>query len=563
MYKRCACKNPATGKQYGRSCPLVARSDHGGWWFTHDVPTGQAGKRHRPAVGPFPTKEAADTALTASLAELNAGLRTETPAGLTVGQYLDDWLAGKVSLDPSTVKGYAAHIRLYLRPGLGYLRLTELRDHHVEQLYAAMRQIGRDLKGKRPSPLLTRLLEARKDDPARRRRLSPARIHSVATTLNNALNSAVKRRKIPYNPAEHVELEPARVPKPLAWTAPRVAAWVRTGRRPSKVMVWTPAQAGAFLDFVIDDRFYPVWHLVAHRALRRGEVVALGWAETDLTTATVYIRDNLPDPDELDDLDDDEWPDPKSVRGTRPISLDQQSLRVLNTWQTRQIEEQEQAGPAWIDNGRVFTHPDGHHLRPDGLSQRFGRLIDRFNKVRHEHATKGWSADHLATRHRMPVTVIEVALAFGPLPPIRFHDLRHTAASLTYLATRDLKLVSELLGHASVHFTGDTYTTLFEEVDRDAAEAVARLVPRQLLPSPIERTPETERPTSPEAEQPGASETERPGDHAVEPSSRPRVELPSLPDRQLPRPAGTEPADPQEGQPSGPHETPLGDDFGL
>ena len=64
------------------------------------------------------------------------------------------------------------------------------------------------------------------------------------------------------------------------------------------------------------------------------------------------------------------------------------------------------------------------------------------------------------------------------MPPIRLHDLRHTAASLTYRATRDLKLVSELMGHSGIQITGDIYTSIFEEVDREAAEAVARLVPR-------------------------------------------------------------------------------------
>jgi len=65
-----------------------------------------------------------------------------------------------------------------------------------------------------------------------------------------------------------------------------------------------------------------------------------------------------------------------------------------------------------------------------------------------------------------------------PLPPVRLHDLRHGAASLTYRATKDLKLVSELLGHSGIQITADTYTSLFAEVDAAAAEAVAALVPR-------------------------------------------------------------------------------------
>ncbi|MDT3443883.1 tyrosine-type recombinase/integrase [Pseudofrankia sp. BMG5.37] len=66
---------------------------------------------------------------------------------------------------------------------------------------------------------------------------------------------------------------------------------------------------------------------------------------------------------------------------------------------------------------------------------------------------------------------------------MRFHDLRHNAASLTYHATHDMKAVSALLGHASIQITGDIYATLFEEADREAAEAAARLVPRTNLPA--------------------------------------------------------------------------------
>jgi len=479
VFKRCSCINPSTGKQYGRRCPKLERSDHGAWWFTHDVPPGADGRRRRPTRGPFASEHEADIALTESLAAWNAGIRVETPASLTVGQYLDDWLAGKVNLEPKTRQGYESHLRLYLKPGLGHLRLTDLRDHHVEQLYAAMRQVGHDRHAK-PSPILARILEVRHDDPARRRPPSAANLRRVHATLMSALNSAVRRRKIPYNPAEHVELEIPRRPKPRAWTAARVAAWERTGRRPSKVMVWTPDQAGAFLDFATADRLYPLWHLVAHRALRRGEAVALGWAETDLATATIYILDNLPDPDLLAD---DEYTDPKSEAGDRTISLDTQTVTVLLTWHAQQAAERRAAAERWVDSGRVFTHPDGRSLRPDGVSQRFDRLLERFNKIRHEHTEKGWTVEQLAARHRMPPEAIEVALAFGPLPPIRFHDLRHTGASLTYRVSRDLKVVSELLGHSSIHFTGDTYTTLFEEVDREAAEAVARLVPRKLPPA--------------------------------------------------------------------------------
>ncbi len=497
VLKRCACRDPQTGKQLGRRCPNLARSDHGAWWFIHDVPPGANGRRRRTPIGPFSSETDAESALATSLAEMHGGNRPDDTE-LTVARYLDEWIAGKASLASTTRNSYEEHIRLYLKPGLGHLRLTKLRDHHVEQLYAAMQLIGRDLQGRRPTPLLTRLLEVRQDDPKHRRRLKAARIQRVHATLMSALNSAVKRKKLGHNPAQHVELPRARKVRPLVWTAPRIAAWQRNGARPSPVMVWTPQQAGAFLDFAAADRLYPLWHLIAHRALRRGEAVALGWTEVDFDDDSIYVLDNLPGsgPDEEDDL---EYEDPKSASGNRTISLDPNTRQVLDSWQTQQDGERDEFGILWIDSGRVFTHPDGRALSADGISQRFERLLTRFATIRREHAEHRWNVDRLAERHRMPPEAIETALSFGPLPPIRLHDLRHTAASLAYLGSKDLKVVSELLGHASVHFTGDVYTAIFAEADRAAAKAAADVVPRRFRPGP---QPPAEQPALPPADDP-------------------------------------------------------------
>jgi len=61
---------------------------------------------------------------------------------------------------------------------------------------------------------------------------------------------------------------------------------------------------------------------------------------------------------------------------------------------------------------------------------------------------------------------------------VRLHDLRHLAASLTYRATKDLKLTSQMLGHSSTAITEQVYTSVFEDVEREAAESAAALVPR-------------------------------------------------------------------------------------
>jgi integrase len=327
-----------------------------------------------------------------------------------------------------------------------------------------MRQIGRAEDDRRPTQMLRRLLEVRGHDA--RRPLSSARVRRVHATVMSALNTAVRRRKIAHNPATHVELESGRAPKPLVWTRERVGQWQRTGQRPSAVMVWTPEQTGAFLDFAAEDRLYPLWHLIAYRGLRRGETVRLPWADVDLDPAVIMIREA------------------KSEAGERTLSLDALTVGVLRAHHEAQVEERKQWGDAWVDSGRVFTKEDGEPLNADSVSQRFDRLVARYEKIRHEHESVNQgtseppSPAELAARHRTSERTIHLALDSGPLPPIRLHDLRHGAATLALAAGVAMKVVSEQLGHASLQITGDIYTSVLPELAHAAAEAVARLVPR-------------------------------------------------------------------------------------
>jgi len=228
--------------------------------------------------------------------------------------------------------------------------------------------------------------------------------------LDSALNSAVKAKKLSANPRVHVELPRVKKVKPLVWTRPRVQRWLAKGEIPGPVMVWTPKQTGAFLDFIEGERLYALYHVTAFRGLRRAEVTGLPWTELDLDEALLTVLETAPD-DEYEDPDD-----PKSEAGSRTMSLDPGSVDILLDWQDRQDQERAAAGTAWIDSGMVFTQPGGSELRPAWASQRFDELVKKYNAIRRGHAD-GKTVEYLARRHRISEDAVHVALE-EPLPPI-------------------------------------------------------------------------------------------------------------------------------------------------
>ena len=256
-------------------------------------------------------------------------------------------------------------------------------------------------------------------------------------TLLSALGTAFKRKQIGHNPASHVELDAGRRPQAVVWTEDRIEAWRRTGIRPP-VAVWTPQQAGAFLDGAAQHRLYPMFHLIAYRGLRRGEAVGLRWQDTNLDAAVLRITQQVVQLGWVTEVGE-----PKTHSGARTVSLDARTVAVLRSWRATQAGERHIWGEAWRDTGLVFTREDGSQLHPDTVT-----------------------------------TVFEQMHRAAGLPPIRLHDLRHTAASLALAAGVPLKVVSEQLGHSSLAITADTYTSVLPAVAQAAAEAVADVIPR-------------------------------------------------------------------------------------
>ncbi len=435
-YKRCPCGTVRGPDGQRVNCA----KKHGSWYYVHELPADTSATRRQVFKGGFATERDARHALQEAVRAVQDGFTESTR--LTVEEYLAQWLESKGALRSNTRRSYAGHLQLYLNPTLGHLRLSELRETHISAAYAAMRQLGRESGA--VTPALRRLQAARSGGVVRP--LGVASVRRVHATLMSALNAAVRRRLIRVNPAAYVELPAARRPRAVVWTPGRVEAWHRTGQRPS-VAVWTAEQAGAFLDAATFDRLYPLFHLIAYRGLRRGEAVGLRWADVDLQWSQITISQQVVQLGwQL------ETGQPKTDSGARLVTLDPVTAQVLGTWKGMQDAERGQWGNAWQDTGLVFTREDGTGLHPATVTRTFHRLADD-----------------------------------AGLPPIRLHDLRHTAASLALQAGVPLKVVSEQLGHSSLAITADTYTSVLPAAAQAAAQAMADVVPRAFVGAVGER----------------------------------------------------------------------------
>ncbi|MFB9803875.1 tyrosine-type recombinase/integrase, partial [Streptomonospora salina] len=457
-FKRCGCTDPATGKRLGAACPRLKRANgtwsptHGHWSYQIELPPTREGKRRQARRTGLATRDEASEALAhirglldlageddytetriADLVQQALRQRRELPGtedvrrrllggadpsaeAPTVGEWLTEWV-NTHAMAESTRRSYRGHITNHLAPHLGPIRLDRLRVVHVQACFDAIEERNAHIRACRDS----------RDEKARAsvrgvRVVSASTQHRIRATLRSALNDALTRPDIPLqiNPACHVNLPTAHRPRPRVWTRARLDHWRRTGEVPSPVMVWTPEQTRAFLDRARRDRLYALFHLIAHRGLRRGEAVGLPWAETSLEDQAVDIRIQMIQLgwDTLTSV-------PKSRAGERSVTLDEATTRVLQEWRTRQNKERLAAGPDWNESGLVFTHPDGTGLRPSWVSEEFARIAAR-----------------------------------AGLPPIRLHDLRHGAASLSLAAGVDVKVVSAELGHSTTAFTQDTYQSV-------------------------------------------------------------------------------------------------------
>ncbi len=246
------------------------------------------------------------------------------------------------------------------------------------------------------------------------RPLSARSVSLAHRVLHRAFEDAVSDGLLPRNPV-------ATVKRPATASAAAGA-------------VWSADEARRFLTAVTGERLEPLWRLELNTGLRRAEAAGLRWSDVDFAANIIQIR--VQRTTEGYKVVERE---PKTAAGRRRVPVDPGVMAALRTWKKRQTEERLAFGPAYVDTDLVFTREDGSGYHPQSLRHAFT-----------------WACK------RAGVAVL------------RFHDLRHTAATLALEAGVHPKVVQERLGHASVQITLDTYSHVQESVGKDAAGTIAR-----------------------------------------------------------------------------------------
>ncbi|MDR3703059.1 MAG: site-specific integrase [Candidatus Sulfopaludibacter sp.] len=237
--------------------------------------------------------------------------------------------------------------------------------------------------------------------------LSPRTVKHLLVTLRTALESAVKDGLVPRNVATIVD-------------APSVAK--------PQMKTLSQDQARAFLKAIQGDRLETLFSTAIALAYRQGEALALQWPDVDFEKDSLTVRQSI------QRIAGKLTITPTKKDKIHSVPLPAVTKSALLAHKTRQDEERRLAGARWQETGFVFTTLIGTPIDARSVIRRFHQILET-----------------------------------SSLPRIRFHDLRHSAATLLLAQGVSPRYISELLGHAQVSFTMQTYAHVLPHVQREAA----------------------------------------------------------------------------------------------
>jgi integrase len=247
-------------------------------------------------------------------------------------------------------------------------------------------------------------------------RVSARTVHHHHRVLSQALKYAVRQNTLGRNPCEQVD-----PPSPRGKT-------MRT---------MTPGEVGHLLEIASESPYYPVIYTALGTGMRQAELLGLRWRDVDLDMASISVSQVL-----YKRRGVCSFKEPKTTHSRRRIDIAPKLALYLKEYRAQCESYHWQLGTPLTLDDLVFMTPEGSPVDPSMLSHGFKML----------------------TRQ-------------AGLEGVRFHDCRHTWASLMLLRGVSPKVVSEMLGHASAGFTLDVYSHIINGMQKDAVALLDEVLP--------------------------------------------------------------------------------------
>ncbi len=336
------------------------------------------------------TKKEAHEWIKKTLAQIDTGLSHQN-AHVTVKSFMTDWLINiESTLRPNTIRQYRIVTELYIIPGLGNIKLKDLKPEHIQHRYNEMVRQGKGLRT----------------------------IQVTHAVIHRALELAVKLGIISRNPDD-------------ATSPPRPK------QKEMQFLDQSQVQQLLITARMKNDPYSHLYHLAVSTGMRQAELLGLMWPDLDWEKKTLQIQRQLT----LKKGGGFELSTPKTKAGKRTIILGQASLESLRKHQQEQFNLMKKAEKKWQENDLIFTTS-------------IGTSIDKYNLIK----------------------TFKKLLKDAGLPNIRFHDLRHTAATMMLNNGIPVIVVSKRLGHSKPSITLDVYGHLIPGKQQEAAELMDELL---------------------------------------------------------------------------------------
>lgn len=356
---------------------------------------------------------------------------------MTLIEFYYKWLSeyAEISLEQTTVEWYKQMFENKILPKLGHLKLAEIKTLHIQTFCNNLTKTG----------------ATSKDKP-----YSPASVKRYHAAINSILNKAVEWELITSNPAKRVSL-----PKQKT-----VA---------ENVKCFTPEQAITFLNAlneaysteytahtrIINDKTYSVsayqesraiptqfkvlFNIAIYGGLRLGELLALTWDDIDFENNTISISKSTARLNGKVIIKA-----PKNKTSVRVISIYKSVMELIRYYKTEQNKLRLMLGQQWKGDGHLFIQWNGKLMNQSTPYHTLKKIINKYNATVENDDDK--------------------------LPSIRFHDLRHTSATLLIAANTDIKTVSTRLGHAQTSTTMNIYAHTYKKVDEIASDTLGSIL---------------------------------------------------------------------------------------